>query len=273
MEGLDSYAKEKAKKVPGLGLVAAVLSALIAVILHKSSSDFDIWLVGVIWALAYGFYRLGSCLDKKVFDPLYSERKDFPTPPPSWHIVHFVHFLRRSLYLLAGSLPGAKELRKTREKAAKMLHEAAKTSNPHTSTGIYKTAEKLFGKSDDWDQKVKPLLNLSKAARTFVIPLALILLYDVLYVLNDWPAPNCWLAGSLVWSALSPWPAALLILIIFLLLYVWLRVRYMIALYKLIENATVFSFTVQDPQGQPHRIVCVANVVSPARELPIFGRG
>jgi hypothetical protein len=44
----------------------------------------------------------------------------------------------------------------------------------------------------------------------------------------------------------------------------------MVALYKLIETASVYHFTVKDDQQKERTIVCVANVVSPADELVIF---
>jgi hypothetical protein len=79
-----------------------------------------------------------------------------------------------------------------------------------------------------------------------------------------------WLASSLVWSILSTWPVALIMFIISSFLYLWYRVKHMVALYKLIEKASVFRFTVKDDQQNERKIVCVANVVSPADELPIF---
>jgi len=79
-----------------------------------------------------------------------------------------------------------------------------------------------------------------------------------------------WLASSLVWSILSTWLVALIMFIISSFLYLWYRVKHMVALYKLIEKASVFRFTVKDDQQNERKIVCVANVVSPADELPIF---
>jgi len=84
------------------------------------------------------------------------------------------------------------------------------------------------------------------------------------------PREPDWLASSLVWSILSTWPVALIMFIISSFLYLWYRVKHMVALYKLIEKASVFRFTVKDDQQNERKIVCVANVVSPADELPIF---
>jgi hypothetical protein len=44
----------------------------------------------------------------------------------------------------------------------------------------------------------------------------------------------------------------------------------MVALYKLIKTASVFHFTMKDDQQKERKIVCAANVVSPADELVIF---
>jgi hypothetical protein len=110
-------------------------------------------------------------------------------------------------------------------------------------------------------------LNISKAARTLIIPLILILGYHGICYFTGWSAPN-WQTSSQVWVILNPWPAAFL-LIGSLIVYIWLRIAHMVALYKLIEAANVFSFT-PDPQTPDAKIICVANAVSPTRELPIF---
>jgi len=236
------------KKSPGLGLVVAGLTAIIAFGLHKSSRDFGVFPLLVILGIAYIFYRVGSFLDY-FFGIYYSADKDLSSRRGRW----------------ARKLDGA------RQGAARKLLEGKKDTRYRTS-GLYGTAVKLFGKSDDWDDQVKPWLNLSKAARAFVIPLFLILVYDALtnwLTPPNWLVPPNWLASSLVWSILSQWLVAAIMLIISLFLYVRLRIRHMVALYELIEKANVFSFT-GDQKEQKRTIICVSNVVSPVGELPIF---
>jgi hypothetical protein len=53
------FVKDKSKTIPGLGWVAAGLSAVIALGIHKSSSDFGILLLLVVWGSAYCLYRIG----------------------------------------------------------------------------------------------------------------------------------------------------------------------------------------------------------------------
>src|SRR4051812_27249988 len=112
-------------------------------------------------------------------------------------------------------------------------------------------------------------LNISKAARSFIFPMIVILIYDILFYVNDWPAYE-WQASSLLWSFLSRWQVALPILIVSLFLYVWLRIKHMVALYKLIVDADVFSFDQTDRENNVRKIICVANVVSPVDVLKIF---
>jgi hypothetical protein len=60
----------------------------------------------------------------------------------------------------------------------------------YRTSGLYETAEKLFGKSDDWDRQVTLWLNLSKPTRIFVIPLIVTLAYNGVCNLTNWRALN-----------------------------------------------------------------------------------
>jgi len=135
MEYVRKWFEAKSEEIPGLGLVTALCSGLIALTLQESPGEFAIWLVASIWVVAYIFYQLGGVLDYVLFEPFYSAGKD----------------LSKKRFP-----PLAKKLHNARQSAANKLWEGQVGS----ILGLYKTAEKLFGKSHDWDKKVKPLLNI-----------------------------------------------------------------------------------------------------------------
>src|SRR5262249_48097086 len=156
-------------------------------------------------------------------------------------------------------LPMWNQLSDIRKCAALKLHEAVDPKGK-SARGIYKTAERLFSKSDEWEERIRLTLNCSKAARAFVVPLGLIFLYYVLRASLNLSAP-AWLTSPLVWSVLSPWQTPLVLSIIAFLTYMCLRVRHMIALYTLVTTTNIFSFSVCDRSGEQHKVICVADVV------------
>jgi len=75
--------------------------------------------------------------------------------------------------------PGKRTLENNRDAAAKKLDCDV--------DGLYDRAAAGFKKSEDWENSVRLWLETSKAARTFAIPLALVLIYACLRNLLQFP--------------------------------------------------------------------------------------
>jgi hypothetical protein len=87
----------------------------------------------------------------------------------------------------------------------------------------------LASPTKEWKENIKPWLERSKAARTFLIPLLFLTIYRY-RVASDWPFQKSFL--ELVW--LWQWDAVLFI--IAFTAFVWLRLLHMTRLYDLIAK-------------------------------------
>jgi hypothetical protein len=122
---------------------------------------------------------------------------------------------------------------------------------------VYATTKALFEKSDEWDDNVRPWLETSKAIRSFIWPLAFILVYDIGHDLRPIP----WLDDLLsmpVLNWLSSWTVPLASLFLALVLYLWLRVFHMRAMYKLVNNSQYIPFPIDWDKSAEYRTALLA---------------
>jgi hypothetical protein len=258
------FLKEKTAKIPGLSYVVIVATFLL---LSKEPTVADAVL---ILLLSWLFYSAGSGWDK-FFDWVYKPRKE-------------------PLLTL-----GIKSLAESREAAARALKRPI--------TGIYKKSKQLFAKSEDWEKHVNTPLQLSKAARTLIIPCILILTYT--YSL---PSSGQWLTAaqsvlrnmvgyvsrypSLHWAIEKTshflaiqeqrpeglrWFVAhahvvTVILILVTILSVWLRIVHMKKLYRLVSHARLSRFAVLDQQNKKREMLSVNERVLAVRTILLCGK-
>lgn len=269
-EGFEEFVAEKTKKRYGLKEAGVALVAVVAFAFDYDKDHLSVWLLIALWGSTYFAYRIGSLLDKRVFDKLYS-----PNRKPA-----VGGGLRARLYAIADRLPGAKALMDTSRRNA---WQRLGGTGPNY---LYATAEKLFVNSDQWDDKVKSDLNWSKGARTFFVLLAGLAVWDAIF--RTWAVPQIRLEAApdlmslLSWwpvgaradfvSIFGWWPVPLLLCLFAFYVYLLLRVRYMNALYDLVAESNVHRFNVvqtTDPPS-PLELISVGSVVTPVDELPLF---
>jgi hypothetical protein len=137
--------EDKFEGLPGFSLVVAIVTIFLAQWSPRGGETAG-YETTVLIAVAVGYllYRAGSLLDK-VFDAkmFYGGLEK----APHW--------------------PGGQTLHGARVKAANQLNCPL--------TGLYAKAEGLLKKSEEWQNEVKAKMDGSKAARSFIVPLLLIL--------------------------------------------------------------------------------------------------
>jgi hypothetical protein len=151
--------------------------------------------------------------------------------------------------------------------------KAADKLNPdnYCYKGIYKSAEMFFGKSDEWEDKVKIWLDLSKAARAFIIPLCILLLLDVSQEWVGVPNIKAFLNYRILnWFGL--WYVALISLLVLLISFVWFRLLHMVILYELINKSNLLTLFVSPIEAKDSnmKMLRIGNVIIPTSELPIY---
>jgi hypothetical protein len=178
---------------------------------------------GIVVPLTIAIYRLGSFLDDWLFDPLFDPKTD------------------TNLWWLG------KGMRTARARAAIFLESGSKEWKRESKTkieGLYLRAKKLYGESTpQWEQRIKLPLEISKAARCFVIPLGLVFIYDF------WPGFLPRLATSnnvfRVFAFLGePWAqwSSIALAAGTCLLYVGFRLDHMKKLYALVVSDSEFKY-------------------------------
>ncbi|MFC2145831.1 SMI1/KNR4 family protein [Acidobacteriota bacterium] len=122
----------------------------------------------------------------------------------------------------------------------------------------------FFGKSDEWDNKIKLALDLSKAARAFIIPIFMFLLLKFLSPFLGSPIS----IFTSTWSIIE----IFVCLVNVFFLYLWLRVKHMIELYKMIEKSEIrlVYFPCSGSGSGKVEMVGIGKVFIPKDELPIF---
>ena len=274
-DGFTRFAETRAGKLKGLKEVAALAVAAAAFGTGVETEELSLWTLVAIWCVVYLAYRLGSLLDKGLFDQLYgatrkrATAKEIEAGPTSQSPLPLQVRLQRAYHAFIDLLPGARMLMyASRAAAAKQLGAGDRTE------GLHATAEKLFSHTDAWADEVKPAMVWSKAARTVAVLLVGLAVYGALYYSHDFPGYTpAW--RDFVVKLLLWWPLPLLFSVLALLVYLTLRVRHMNVLYALVSRSNVRRFDCPDrtPGAEPSAVVemiAVGHVVSPVKELPLL---
>jgi len=221
----------------------------------------------LVLVLAILLYSLGTTLDVIVFDPLYGLAPS-GLIKRAWRFIACLIF--SPIKFVVDKLPGTKEMAGYRKAATAELRGRINGS-PFTCEkdedclGIYSSARTLLEGTPEWNDYVSPWLAMSKTIRSFVWPLTAFLAYDLV----QGGVPLLWLNGLLsprtvYW--LAWWGVWLAALLLALVLYVWLRVFHMRAMFKLVKDSEYIAF--------PIRHACQAEyrTVIPGRYLAIGER-
>jgi hypothetical protein len=215
-----SSASEKNKLYPGAGATWLLLSIFGAVVVifgegeSLEKAERAVKVAGLAFPVAIALWQVGSFWDDWLFDPIFKPATDDVLP---WI---------------------GRTMRDARHAAAWFLKHGPRPMGKLKVAeieGVYQRAEKLYKDTNAWTQKVKPRLEWSKFCRSLIVlPLA-VFLYDTFQrQLPRLTAPAnvlkefAWLAESTAaWSSLT-------LAIILAGLYVWLRVRHLEELYRLV---------------------------------------
>jgi hypothetical protein len=139
-------------KLHGVGFAAAVLTALVAVATVREDPLKETMLTFGIWAGTLGFYWLGGRLDKILYNPIFGTKG------------------------IARKILDPKRTA-VREKFAQLRWSTEE---------IQQASRSLFEQSSEWEKRVEPAYSISKASRSFIIPLLLIFIYEI----AGWPWGN-----------------------------------------------------------------------------------
>lgn len=296
---IEAFFEKQGEKIPGLGYVATTLSLLVAIVLSASSERFDIRLLSLVWLYAVFFYFIGGVLDPVFYDPWfslyptdagplkyfwYNLMQKFPVYDHDLVVARMSATikLKRAAQATVKGTKQEEEMKLTEslgkltipEKGSKWTTEAKKRADKEQS-GIYQTAKALFQKSDSWDARVKPWLELSKAARAFVIPLSLIGASDI--VKSIWPSlkaasyaassPLSWLMNPLTAFGLA---------FVSLVVYLWWRAVHATHLFELVSEHDAFTFKAQSTEEkdragmQETALITTGSAVFRLNKLPLF---
>lgn len=205
--------------------------------------------IPVMFFLTMVMYRTGSSLDW-LFDQAFAPKTDTDIP-----------------YKWMG-----RRMRSARTRAAWFITHGPwdKKEDPvlkaDDKESIYNKAEILHGRdSADWKKKVKWFLEISKSARSFILPLAFVVAYDV-WDGKKWPLLlprlvlpcdakkfehfdiGTWFRKVTFLASDSAQWVSLALLILMIVLYVGLRLHHMTALYRLVANSSFARARVDLPQ-------------------------
>jgi hypothetical protein len=210
----DEVLKTATEKVPGLGYVASLVTVLLGslTIFRPESTEFRGIVVSIVaLALSIAAYRLGSVLDDWLFDPIFAPD------------VGQFRSVRRWMWLATKRIrEGTIDLNAARENAARVLHLPL--------VGIYSETAMMFERTHAWEKHVKVPLELSKAARAFVLPALAVTLYEVM------GSPWGLIASHVRPTILSPPILPAVLLAAMTNAYIRLRIMHMEELYKLAER-------------------------------------
>jgi hypothetical protein len=239
--------ESKAKKWPGIVQTVSLLIMIATLAFNKPESEFGLWQTALVVAVAVLLYRFGAILDDLVFDPLYG-LKPSDEALKLWPKVAAKLF--SPIKWFVDQLPGTKDMVNDRKEATKVLRPRIDLNfitgdvTDKDCVGIYAAAKTLFEGSDQWEDQVKPPLELSKVIRSVICPIFAILVFDV--VNSIWKM--AWfdrLLRAPVLNWLVWWEVSLTLLLLALVLYVWLRVLHMRAMYKLVSSSKYIALPIE----------------------------
>jgi hypothetical protein len=241
--------KDVSDKLAGSAYVMLLLWAggLVVLIIYDSKSTGHVHVdlaevlgvFGVIVPLTIALYRLGTFLDDWFFDPLFEPKTDATL---------------RWLGL---------RMREARARAAFFLESGRTDWSWECKAqveGIYGRAKKLFGeKTPQWQRHIKLPLEISKAARCFIIPLVLVFIYD------RWPdflprltvSDNLFRAYAFLANPAAEW-LSIILAAVMCALYVKFRLDHMETLYTLVFSDSVFkqALTPIASSSESHEFSC-----------------
>lgn len=209
-------------KIQGLGFAAALLAFLLAVSSGMEHAAREQVILLAVWAAAIAFYWLGHYLDRLVYDPLFGVSG-------RWSRV----------------------LDRERDRVRAKLRSLG-----WPDSELQATARSLFESSSAWQDKVRHSYEASKACRSFVLPMLMLCLYELI-------APHLGLPNVFSHSPLG-WPGLAAGLCVAALgLYLGLRILHNKRLYSLVAEAELI--TPQDLAEYGQRMV-LTDVVPGRRE-------
>ena len=197
---MDEFLGFFLKQVKGLGFAVSAFALLIGVALTREHDVREVLLTSTVWLAALFFHWLGGrCLDRWIYDPLFSTDGLFKG-------------------LVAPSRAAAQQKFKTFGWAIASVQNASRA---------------LFEHSEAWEKHVELWYELSKAARTLVLPLLALWMWEIAGGRLTEGLRDSWLgrpaaAGGLCAASLA--------------IYLGLRVWHNRALYRLVEGAKAGPF-------------------------------
>jgi hypothetical protein len=207
-EAVNTLMEKLFKRWEGLSLAVVILGFFLAQTYMREGQVPEgqvatkLFFTLLIWLAAIVFHWLGTYLDKPIYDSLFGVKGKF-------HEV--MDEFRRGV----------------RQKFDDLGWQ---------TSALQATSKTLFERSEKWEKNVKTSYEISKAARTFILPLVALLCYQIASLFcNHIPvfAPGLFFGRPYVIAAL---------LVLAVALYLRLRVRHNRALYKLVAEARKVSF-------------------------------
>jgi len=244
-------------KTPGLGYVIFVFTTVVTAWLGRKEEYLPYAMPFLVAAAAIAFYWLGGFLDALAFDQFFSRQEDIN------HLATQEKPKSQRWWKLWADTEVA------RENAARFLR-----APEHEREGIYATAKRILRATDKWDGKITLLLDLSKTARTLLLPFLLLVLFDLAVWSTGWRVSALESRPKLAW--LGRWWIAALLLMSAYVLFINLRLRHMGAMYRALneDDCPLFTFSVhRDDVGSQkvEPMLCIAGSVFARSALPIFG--
>jgi hypothetical protein len=242
------FEKNIFKLLPGLGLVFVLVEYLYKVFQRGRPGPEGIWeilLFIFIVVVCLVLWYVGSWWDCLLYDPFFSVAspgslkqlwEELLSPTPQTKRRKIISNLLRRLWrglltplrCILGHLPPAEKLNATRKDAAEILN--GKRAGQYDYEGLYKTAERLFSRTEEYEKKVEAPLEGSKLARSFLLPLLALTVYRFNFPHQAWPFEKSWL--SVFWS----WKVDLFVFGLFLAGYIYWRLLHMRRLFDFVAN-------------------------------------
>jgi hypothetical protein len=152
--------ERRAKKWPGIVQVISLVAIVMA--LYFGKDRMTPWKNAFALVLAILLYRLGGTLDDIVFDPLYGLRPSGQVKRV-WRLVACAIF--SPIRFVVDKLPGTRELAVFRRAATEELRGRVAggrflLTKEEDCQGIYSAAKTLLEGTDEWEDHVKPWLEI-----------------------------------------------------------------------------------------------------------------